>query len=76
MWFPNEVWHLILKFMLPKDPPWKRRFNKTMTQIIDTRVLRRRPTIIHSTQGILCVTYYLKINGLGYWRRQLEHFYL
>lgn len=74
MWLPYEIWSLVLEFMLPKDPPWKRQFTKTVTQLKHARTIRRRPTIIHSTEGILCITYYLKVNSC--WRRQFEHFYL
>ena len=76
MWLPPELWSIIMVFLLPKDPPWKRQFHKTVAQLKESKVIRRRPTIIHSTNGILCIIFDLKVNNIGCWRGQMEHFYL
>jgi len=74
MYFPDSVWHYIVRLSLPRVPPWKRRYFNVVDELQHSIVNRRRPTILRMNSGILCVARHIVCRG--YQRRLLEYAYL
>ena len=55
MYLPADIWRYIVWLSLPKVPPWKRQYSKTVSELEESIASCHRPTILRMQRGILCV---------------------